>query len=409
MSKQSKKTKPWVRTRHKIITALATPILTWLCNRRYDMQCDKFESDMQCVILYNHQTAYDQFFVGKSFGRALYYVATEDIFSLGFLSRLLEFAVGPIPIKKAARDIKAIKHCLQVVKEGGSICIAPDGNRTISGHTCYIKPAMAALVQKLGLPLVIYRIDGGYGVDPRWCDEVRKGKIHGYVRNIIQPEDYKKLSKDEFIELIRRETYVDEGVPGGNYPSPKAAEYMERAFYTCPNCGLTVWRSSGETATCQTCGGKIRYKANKEIEAVSGFEAKGGFPYKGTSEWYGAQEDFIKSLDLTKYTEQPMFEDKIKLSRVIPYKHKVPMEDGVKVQLYGDRVEIETSKETIVCDFKEVKAAACLGRTKLNIYYKDDVYQFEGDSRFNALKYVHAYYHYDAIMKGETDDEFLGL
>ena len=50
-------------------------------------------------------TGTGQFFVGMSFLRPIYYVATEDIFSMGFLSKLIRFLVAPIPIKKQTTDI----------------------------------------------------------------------------------------------------------------------------------------------------------------------------------------------------------------------------------------------------------------------------------------------------------------
>ena len=48
----------------------------------------------------NHQTAFDQFFIGMTFKGAVYYVASEDLFSNGWVSSLLRWLVAPIPIKK---------------------------------------------------------------------------------------------------------------------------------------------------------------------------------------------------------------------------------------------------------------------------------------------------------------------
>ena len=50
-----------------------------------------------------------------------------------------------------------------------------------------------------------------------------------------------------------------------------------------------------------------------------------------------------------------------------------------------------------------------LGRNKANIYIGDKVYQLKGDKRFNALKYVHIYYRYKNITKGNECEQFLGL
>jgi hypothetical protein len=56
-----------------------------------------------------------------------------------------------------------------------------------------------------------------------------------------------------------------------------------------------------------------------------------------------------------------------------------------------------------------VTAIACLGRNKLNIYHGSNVYQFKGSKRFNALKYVNFYYRHKNILRGDTENKFLGM
>jgi 1-acyl-sn-glycerol-3-phosphate acyltransferase len=63
--------------------------------------------------------------------------------------------------------MKAVKTCVRVAKEGGTIAIAPEGNRTYSGVTESIKPSITGLIRLLRIPVAIFRIEGGYGVHPR--------------------------------------------------------------------------------------------------------------------------------------------------------------------------------------------------------------------------------------------------
>ena len=152
------KRKKWIKPRHRVIKAIAKAVLWPVCKLKYGIEIEKFkeEEDRPYLILYNHQTAFDQFFMGISFKKPIYYVATEDIFSMGFVSSLLRFAVEPIPIKKQATDVGAVMNCIRVAKEGGTICIAPEGNRTYSGKTEYINPAIVTLAKKLKLPIALY-------------------------------------------------------------------------------------------------------------------------------------------------------------------------------------------------------------------------------------------------------------
>ncbi len=407
MEKAKKKNKPWLRARHGLVTKIAGALLHPYSKFKYGIEIEKFKGDKKrpYLILYNHQTAFDQFFVGISFGKAIYYLATEDIFSLGWLSSLLRFLVAPIPIKKQTMDIRAIKNCLQIAKEGGSISLAPEGNRTYSGKTEYMSPTIAPLARKLGLPIALYRIEGGYGTQPRWSDVIRKGKMRAYVSRVIEPEEYALLSDDELFAKIREELYVNEANISGRFLHSRLAEYIERLLYVCPYCGLSVFESQGAHFRCTACNREIAYEESKELRGID-FD----LPFRFVNDWYEYQKDFVSQLDLSKYEASPMFCDEIRLSQVIISKKKKLLRKSASLRLYGDRVTIdEGTNDPLRLPFDELYAVAVLGRNKLNLYHKDHVYQVKGSRRFNAIKYVNIYYHHKNIKQGENNGKFLGL
>ena len=397
----------WCRPQHKVITALARMVLAPYCRLRYGITVDKFREQEKrpYLILMNHQTPFDQFFVGVAFRGPVYYMATEDIFSLGWVSDLLRWVVAPIPIRKQTTDIQAVKNCMKVAREGGTICIAPEGNRTYSGRTEYMNPAIAPLVKKLGLPVALFRSEGGYGAEPRWSDVVRRGKMRAYVSEVITPEQYGEMTKEELYDRIRDGLQVNEDCLSGTYRHKKTAEYLERLVYVCPECGLAEFHSENDLITCKKCGTQIRYLPTKELEGVGK-----PFPFRFVSQWYGYQEDYINGLDVTAMTETPLYREMAGLSEVLLYKRKQPLRERAEFCLYGDRVVIDPGKENeLVLPFSEVSAAAVLGRNKLNLYHQKTVYQVKGDKRFNAVKYVHLFHRYRNISKGEENGKFLGL
>jgi len=69
----------------------------------------------------------------------------------------------------------------------------------------------------------------------------------------------------------------------------------------------------------------------------------------------------------------------------------------------------EGTGQELVFPFSEVTAASVLGRNKLNLYHDGRVFQFRSGKRFNALKYVQLYYRYNNSIRGNNDDQFLGL
>lgn len=404
---KNKKTKTWVKKRHLIFRKVAYPFVAAYTRWKYNIDVIPFkeQGDRQYLIMINHQTPLDQFFVPMAFKGMIYFIATEDIFSLGWLSSLLKFFIAPIPIKKQTTDLQAVMTCMRVAKEGGTIALAPEGNRTYNGKTVYINPAIAKLAKKLRLPVAIFRIEGGYGVEPRWSDVSRKGKMKAYVSKVIEPEEYKAMGDEEFYNLICEELYVNEAVADAEYHHKQLAEYMERLVYVCPDCGLSVFESHDDIVECKKCHKQIRYLPTKELEGV-GFE----FPFKFIAEWYDYQNEFVNNLVPENYTDNAMYTDNVRLSEVIVYKNKQILRENGEIKLYGDRIVVdENSENAVVFPFSEITALSVLGRNKANIYHKDHVYQLKGNERFNAIKYVNIYYRYKNIAKGDENGKFLGL
>ena len=407
MKTQEKKRESWIKPRHRVIQNIVRFFLRPYTVWKYGIRIERFpdQKNRPYLILMNHQTPFDQFFVALAFPDTIYYMASEDIFSNGWVSSLIRWLVAPIPIKKQTTDFAAVMTCLRVAKEGASIAIAPEGNRTYSGKTEYINPAIAGMARKMKLPIALFRIEGGYGAEPRWSNCVRKGKMRGYVSQVIEPEEYASMTADELAEKIRVGLQVEENVADGLYRSNKRAEYLERAIYVCPFCGLSKWESHGNEAECLSCHRKILYGEDKRITGV-GYD----FPFPFVAEWYEYQKDFVNDLDVMQYLEKPLFRDTADLWEVILNKRKELLRKGSYVSLYGDRVVIdEGGEDQKILPFEEATAVTVLGRNKLNIYHGKTVYQFKGGLRFNALKYVNIYYRYKNIVRGDRDGKFLGL
>ncbi len=407
MSNNKKKKERWLKARHAVVRNIVYALLYPYARLKFGITVKKFRESKkrQYLILYNHQTSFDQFFIGMTFKGAVYYLASEDLFSNGALSSLIRWLVAPIPIKKQTTDIKAIKTCIQVAREGGTIAIAPEGNRTYSGKTEYMSPAIAALAKKLGLPIALLKIEGGYGVQPRWSDVVRKGKMRCGVSRVVEPWEYEDLSGEELAALIENELYVNEAVADGEFIHKKSAEYVERVLYVCPYCGLSEFESHNDTFECKRCGRKVRYGKTKELQGV-GFD----LPFRFLSEWYDYQKEFVSGLDSRALSDTVIYNDTARLSEVIIGKNKNVLRKEADIRLYGNKIVIdEESENAIHLSFDDVYAVSVLGRNKLNIYYEKNVYQLKGSKRFNAIKYVNLYYNCKNVQGRVKDGKFLGL
>lgn len=405
MKNKKKKTK-WVLKRHKLVRDILRIFFGPIVLKKYKIKINKQKdsSKRQYLVLFNHQTAYDQFFVGLAFNCAVYYVASEDLFSMGPLSRLIEFLVKPIPIKKQTNDPRAVINCIKVAKEGGTIALAPEGNRTFDGRTCYIKPAIASLARHLGLPIAFFKIEGGYGVHPRWSDVVRGGGMTAGVTRVLEPEEYAKMTDEELLAVITAELWQNEAVADKEYTHDRLAEYLERAVYVCPDCGLSEFESEKDVITCKRCGKKVRYLPTKELSGINC-----DFPFRFVADWYGYQCDFVNSLDLPAMSDEAIYTDTASFDKVLVYDRKLPMYERAEISLFKDRITVSSGENTHTFLFDELSAVTVLGKNKINLYYGKELYQISGNARLCALKYVNLYYRYQNIKKGDENAEFLGL
>ena len=396
-----KKNTTWRKFRHRVVFGLLRYPLTAYTVLRYGVKVDRFrqQGKRPYLIVMNHQTAWDQFFVCMAFRNPIYFVASEDIFSLGWISSLIRWLVAPIPIKKQTTDLQAVKNCIKVAREGGTICLAPEGHRTFHGRTVYMKPGIASLARKLGLPLAIYRIEGGYGVHPRWSDVIRRGHMHGFVSRVVEPEELKAMTDAQVMALIEKELWQDEARVTGEFRHKKNAEFLERVFYVCPKCGLSTFESHGDLISCTKCGMTVRHKPTKELEGV-GFD----FPHRFVADWYDWQNDYVNRLDAAAMTDVPLWTETARFSRVHAGKHKELLKKEATLCLYGDRITVDDR----VFRFDEI-GVTLLGKNKLNLYEGKEFYQLKSCKRFNGLKYLNFYHRYKNLKTGEQHGQFLGL
>lgn len=399
-----KKTKKWIKIRHSLIIFIAkifvVPVLFFYGFRWKKLQ----KNNKPYLIFYNHQTVWDQFLLAIMSVKKTYFVMSDDLSSIRFLSGLLDFAVHPIPYKKASTDFTILRNLKQVSSEGGSIAISVEGNRTYSGKTEYINPTAVRMMKFLKMPVAIIHITGGYGVFPRWAEKRRKGKIYCKPYKIYEYEEYKDIPDDELYKMICSDLYIDESKKGGPYKSNKKAENLERVIYNCPNCGFTKFKSKGNELYCTTCDLRLTYNEYKQFESETG-----NIPFKNVNEWYEYQKEELFKLNLLDYDKtKTIFEDQSKYIEVKIRKKKNVISENAIIKQFCDRFEIIYKDKLDVYYFDNISSAGVFGKNKFNIYVDKQIFQFKGDVSFNALKYVNLFYKYK-IEKGDEKNGFLGL
>ena len=403
---KKKKQKKWVKLRHTVVMFFLRAIMKIAMRIKCGYHYEKYKGPKTpTLFIANHQTSYDQFMVGLMCPPKTYFVMTDDITTIKFVSKIINFLVHPIPYKKASTDFTILRNCKQVISEGGSICIFVEGNRTYSGKTEYVNETIVKMVKFLKIPLVSIKIEGGYGVCPRWANNIRKGSTKGSITKVYQYEDYKDLPDEELYKLIVDSIYVDESSPSGPYKSKKKAEHLERVIYNCPTCGFTKFYSKGDILGCTTCDLKLKYNEYKQFESENG-----KVPFKNVNEWYDYQKEQLFNMNVTSFDEDHIFfEDVVKFIKIVPRKRKEILAKEAKIKMYSNRLTVEYGDINKILYFDDISSSGVFGKNKANFFTTEDIYQLKGDKSFNSMKYVNLYYKYK-IEKGEQkNDKFIGL
>lgn len=245
------------------------------------------------IVMSNHVTDFDPIFVGVSFKRQMYFVASEHIARWKFWYKVIRFVFDPIMRYKGSVASKTVLEVLRKTRAGENVCIFAEGNRSWDGLSNPILPATGKMAKKAGCALVTYKITGGYFVSPNWAEGgTRRGPIHGAVVNVYTKEQLEAMSADEVNEAIRRDLYEDAYARQLADPKPykgkRPAEKLENLLYFCPFCGeMDTLRSKKDTVRCSACGGEFTYDRYGMLH---------GLPYKTVTEAAKLQKERLTAL-----------------------------------------------------------------------------------------------------------------
>ena len=358
------------------------------------------------IILSNHLTTYDPINLCLSFKETVYTVTTDDVFNKKLAGWFLKTYLNPIPKSKSVSDLKCVKTILKVLKEGYKVALFPEGNRSYTGTLCNVSDSIAKLCKVAKCPIIIFNMEGGYAVDPRWGNKHRKGEVHCTLRKVISKEEAQSYSSEELYNVIV------ENLTTSPYKYPIAkrnkriAEYLERAIYYRPNCdSFETINSHIDKVYCLKCGFELKYNHDMTFELI-----KGEKEIKTVEEWYNIQTKKMESFD--PFTiDGKIFEDYgVTLYSVVRFRRKKPIIKNGHLVMTNKEIYIEGQHKKTILPIETIREGCVVMKNKANFYVEDYLYQLKGRVRFSALKYVQLYHHIKNIRNDESKEgEFFGL
>lgn len=199
------------------------------------------------VVVANHACFADAEFLTRISWRQIHFLATAEALRNPLIAHLFRHS-GIIPVRRYRPDVTPYRAIHRFLQAGEIVGINVEGEDTPLGDYQGCLPTVAALVARLGVPVVPVGISGSYDAGPRWAGVLRRRPVTLRVGSPIAFEgpDPKTTIDEAIIALLEEpEQHVHlDGLP---------RDKLSRVLWACPRCfDQRSWSSS--RLCCDSCG-----------------------------------------------------------------------------------------------------------------------------------------------------------
>jgi 1-acyl-sn-glycerol-3-phosphate acyltransferase len=186
----------WYRIVQYLLATLAAATLRWRATGRWNVP----ESG-GVLLISNHLSYLDVFFLGIPLSRPLNYVARSTLF-VPVLASLIR-SVGGFPIQREGMGASGLKETLRRLRAGGIVTLFPEGTRSPDGELGPIKAGIAVLVTRARVPVVPVGLAGTFEIWPRSRRIPVPHPIRIHYGPPILPDELSGLETNAITSLIQ--------------------------------------------------------------------------------------------------------------------------------------------------------------------------------------------------------------
>ncbi|MEM9419874.1 MAG: lysophospholipid acyltransferase family protein [Planctomycetota bacterium] len=156
------------------------------------------------LMLSNHQSFYDPILIGFGCGKRHFYSLARHTLFQTPIARLFQRVSNAIPVEQGAGDTKAIKKCIEVLKDDQALMLFPEGARTMTGDVEKFETGAMLIIKRAKPTIVPVALEGVYDVWPRGQSKPKwSGRMGVMYGEPIPAEKLIAMKASDAMELVR--------------------------------------------------------------------------------------------------------------------------------------------------------------------------------------------------------------
>lgn len=318
---------------------------------------DKLEGPF--VLLTNHESFNDFYYTYQLASKFKPLYVSNRYYCILPVLKQLNTKVGIIPKKIFCDDMVTPIRIVRAIKNGRSVIIFPEGRMSIDGRTNRITETGGAFYKRLGVPLVLVRINGAFYEKPKWRKRRYRTPVSVTVERIISKEEAALMSTEELNSVIENTIRNDAGAKLlCKYPQKDKAEGLHNILYRCCSCdGLYTVSSRGNSLSCSQCGRTFTlnedYRFNEEPYTIAA--------------WY----DHMTEVEMKKIKDIKLNAD---VNVVIYSNTGKKRKEKARCTLTFDGFSYESSRVSFTYPMDTIQGLVFKSGAEFEFYYEDEMY-----------------------------------
>ena len=247
-------------------------------------------------VVYNHTMLVDFGIVACCCApHKLNFVVSTHFFHSKILGPLLRI-MNCIPKRPFVPHLSSVRQMMRVIKRGGAVAIAPEGQISCSGTASEIDPAIGSLAKTLGVQVVNVKLRGNYLARPKWNKgNLYPARIEGKAELLLTNEQVQQMSAEEIGAAITDALQFDEyeWAREKNVKTyvKRTVDGLENVLTICPVCReMHCMRTEGRRIWCEECGYSLVTDNMGLLHSERGEQVVFDTP----SAWYTWQEEELR-------------------------------------------------------------------------------------------------------------------